>query len=152
MTDAFAKEKNTTKFLHLGFICIVMYESSLCWHALWHTFLSFPKHLPFTVTQNLSWNIYYDAGNKYPLAVCLATPELLSEPSCSAHITASRCALNPGITTIPACAQAMVGYQPTVFECKKNEKILCNLNFCNNHHFWKCSWNIFSFNDNIQPE
>ena len=75
------------------------------------------------------------ACNKFPLDICLATPKLLSQPSCAHNFSAANCAQYKEITLMPICAGALKGYQPTLFECVDNKEALCSLNLCDKHQF-----------------
>ena len=45
------------------------------------------------------------------------------------------CATTPSVTLTPACAGALQGYQPTLFECSDNKEALCKLDLCGKHEF-----------------
>merc|ERR1711868_238056 len=63
-----------------------------------------------------------------PLDVCLANPQYLSSLGCSGHsLSVEVCLANPILLTRPNCADALDGYQPTLFECQDNKEQLCSL-------------------------
>merc|ERR1712062_710038 len=71
-----------------------------------------------------------------PLQTCLTFPELLTFPACSGHsLPREVCMANPSLLTGPSCADALQGYQPTLFQCQDNKEQLCSLDLCEKHEF-----------------
>merc|ERR1712038_2161322 len=61
-----------------------------------------------------------------PLEVCLDNPQYLSSLGCSGHsLPREVCMANPSVLTSPSCADALQGYQPTLFQCQDNKQQLC---------------------------